>query len=126
LFTMTPDVPSAPPEWIERMQEEMRRNLLRMKHFSEMIVNPREPEVGPTPREEIYRKNKSRLWRYASSRTAGTPLLFVPNLGISRPYIFDLMHNGSFVEYMTAQGFDFYLLDLGVFGPAAHSLPLHA
>jgi len=124
LFTMTPDAPSAPPEWIERMQEEMRRNLLRMKHFSEMIVNPREPEVGPTPREEIYRKNKSRLWRYASSRTAGTPLLFVPNLGISRPYIFDLMHKGSFIEYMTQQGFDFYLLDWGVFGPEDNDLTL--
>jgi polyhydroxyalkanoate synthase len=124
LFTMTPDAPSVPPEWIEGMQEEMRRNLLRMQHFSEMMLNPKEPEVGPTPREEIYRKNKSRLWRYASARTAGTPLLFVPNLGISRPYIFDLMRKGSFIEYMTQQGFDFYLLDWGVFGPEDNGLTL--
>ena len=117
LFTMTPDLPGLPSQWREGMQEEVRRNFLRMKHFSEMTMNPREPEVGPTPREEIYRKNKSRLWRYASTRSAGAPLLFVPNLGISRPYIFDLMHKGSFIEYMTQQGFDFYLLDWGVFGP---------
>ncbi len=122
LFTMTPDVPGLPPEMQERMQEEVRRNLLRMKHFAEMVMSPKEPELGPTPREEIYRKNKSRLWRYASKRTAGAPLLFVPNLGISRPYIFDLMHNGSFIEYMTGQGFDFYLLDWGVFGPEDNSL----
>ena len=64
-------------------------------------MNPKEPEIGPTPREEICRKNKSRLWRYASKRTYRTPLLFVPNLGISRPYIFDLMPRGSFIEYMT-------------------------
>ncbi len=122
LFTMTPELPGVPPELLERMQEETKRNFLRMKHFAEMIMKPREPEVGPTPREEIYRKNKSRLWRYASKRTIRTPLLFVPNLGISRPYIFDLMHNGSFIEYMTQQGFDFYLLDWGVFGPEDNSL----
>src|SRR5262245_3561234 len=122
LFTMTPEMPGLPPEMQERMQEEMRRNFLRMKHFSEMVMHPKEPEVGPTPREEIYRKNKSRLWRYVSSRAIKTPLLFVPNLGISRPYIFDLMHKGSFIEHMTQQGFDFYLVDWGVFGPEDNGL----
>jgi polyhydroxyalkanoate synthase len=100
----------------------MERNLLRMKHFSEMVMSPREPEVGPTPREEIYRTNKSRLWRYAGPRTVRTPLLFVPNLGISRPYIFDLLPKGSFVEHMTERGFDFFLVDWGVFGPEDNGL----
>src|SRR5215472_9052892 len=122
LFTMTPDMPAMSPEMLARWQEELRRNSLRMKHFSEMIMNPKEPEVGPTPREEIYRKGKSRLWRYASKRTIRTPLLFVPNLGISRPYIFDLMPKGSFIEHMTGLGFDFYLVDWGVFGPEDNGL----
>src|SRR5215831_10911203 len=122
LFTMTPDMPAMSPEMLARWQEELRRNSLRMKHFSEMIMNPKEPEVGPTPREEIYRKGKSRLWRYASKRTVKTPLVFVPNLGISRPYIFDLMHRGSFIEHMTEQGFDFYLVDWGVVGPEDNGL----
>src|SRR6266498_4615403 len=124
LFTMVPEMPTMSPEVLARWREELKRNSLRMKHFSEMVMTPREPEVGPTPREEIYRKNKSRLWRYASKRTIKTPLLFVPNLGISRPYIFDLMHNGSFIEYMTQQGFDFYLMDWGVFGPEDNDLTL--
>ena len=124
LFTMTPEMPAMSPEMLARWQEEMRRNALRMKHFSEMVMNPKEPEVGPTPREEIYRTGKSRLWRYASKRTVATPLLFVPNLGISRPYIFDLMHKGSFIEHMTEQGFDFYLVDWGVFGPEDNDLTL--
>ena len=106
LFTMTPEMPAMSPEMLARWQEELRRNSLRMKHFSEMVMNPKEPEVGPTPREEIYRKGKSRLWRYASKRTHKTPLLFVPNLGISRPYIFDLMRKGSFIEHMTEQELD--------------------
>jgi polyhydroxyalkanoate synthase len=122
-FTMAPEVAAAgSPEMMERWQEEIRRNLLRMQHFGEMVMTPKEPVVGPTPREEIYRTNKSRLWRYASRRTQPTPLLFVPNLGISRPYIFDLMHGGSFIENITMQGFDFYLLDWGVFGPEDNRL----
>ena len=122
LFTMVPDMPGVPPEVRARWQEEANRNVLRMKHFSEMVMNPKEPEVGPTPRQEIYRKNKSRLYRYESKRTHRTPVLFVPNLGISRPYVFDLMPKGSFIEHMTQQGFDMYLLDWGVFGPEDNDL----
>jgi polyhydroxyalkanoate synthase len=122
LFTMTLETPAMSPAVLARWQEEMARNVQRMKNFSDMIMHPREPDVGPTPRQEIYRKNKSRLWRYESSRSIRTPLLFVPNLGISRPYIFDLMKRGSFVEHMTQQGFDFYLVDWGVFGPEDNGL----
>jgi polyhydroxyalkanoate synthase len=97
LFTMVGEMPAMSPELLARMREEGNRNLLRMKHFSEMVMNPKEPEVGP-------------------------PLLFVPNLGISRPYIFDLVPKGSFVEYMTGLGFDFFLVDWGVFGPEDNGL----
>ena len=82
-----------------------------------MVLNPTSPKVGQSPREEVYKRNKSRLYRYESPRSHRTPVLFVPNLGISRPYIFDLLPGGSFVEHMTRQGFDFFLLDWGVFGP---------
>src|SRR4029434_1108591 len=94
-----PELPGVSPERVARWQEEGTRNFLRMKHFSEMVMNPKEPEIGPTARQEIYRKNKSRLYRYESRRTHRTPVLFVPNLGISRPYIFDLMPKGSFIEH---------------------------
>src|SRR4030095_8254588 len=76
--TMMPDMSAVSAEVMARLDEDTRRNLLRMKHWSEMVMNPTEPEVGPTPREEIYRKNKSRLWRYESKRTQQTPVLFVP------------------------------------------------
>jgi len=109
---------------IAQWQEEMNRNLRRMTNFSELVMNPKELPVGPTPRQEVYRKNKSRLYRYESSRKYRTPLLFVPNLGISRPYIFDLLPGGSFIEHMTREGFDFYLLDWGVFGPEDNRLTL--
>jgi polyhydroxyalkanoate synthase len=109
------------PETIKHWQEELDRNVRRLTNLARLATAP-EPRTGQTPRQEVYRRNKSCLYRYASSRRYRTPVLFVPNLGISRPYIFDLMPGGSFVEYMTRQGFDFYLVDWGVFGPEDNGL----
>src|SRR5437667_8726947 len=102
-------------------QEELGKNFQRLRNLHGLVTGP-EPTVGQTPREEVYKKDKSRLYRYASPRRQATPLLFVPNLGISRPYNFDLLPGGSFIEHMTRQGFDFYLLDLGVFDPEYNDL----
>jgi polyhydroxyalkanoate synthase len=113
---------AAPPERVKQWQEEFDRTARRLANLGEMVAKPAEPRTGQTPREEIYKRNKSRLYRYASSRRHKTPLLFVPNLGISRPYIFDLLPGGSFIEHMTNEGFDFYLLDWGVFGPEDNGL----
>jgi polyhydroxyalkanoate synthase len=110
------------PEHIKQWQQELERSMRRFTNLTDLVTSPKEPRTGQTPRQEIYKRNKSRLYRYQSSRRYRTPLLFVPNLGISRPYIFDLLPGGSFVEYMTREGFDFYLLDWGVFGPEDNDL----
>src|SRR5712664_2127279 len=106
----------------KQWHDELERAIRPAGSLQRRVTNPQEPRVGQTPRQEIYKKNKSRLYRYQSKRTHRTPLLFVPNLGISRPYIFDLMPGGSFVEHMTREGFDFYMLDWGVFGPEDNDL----
>jgi poly[(R)-3-hydroxyalkanoate] polymerase subunit PhaC len=113
---------SPSPERLKQWREELDRNSRRLINLTRMVGAPADPKVGQTPREEIYKRNKSRLYRYASTRRHRTPLLFVPNLGISRPYIFDLLPGGSFVEHMTREGFDFYLLDWGIFGPEDNGL----
>src|SRR5438067_8894976 len=112
---------AASPETVKQGQEELDRNVRRLTNLGKLRTAS-EPRTGQTPRQEIYKRNKSRLYRYASSRRHRTPILFVPNLGISRPYIFDLLPNGSFIEHMTREGFDFYLLDWGVFGPEDNDL----
>jgi polyhydroxyalkanoate synthase len=108
----------------EEWREELDKNARRLRNLATMIAAPTEPRTGRTPRREVYKKNKSRLYRYAASRSHRTPILFVPNLGISRPYIFDLLPGASFIEYMTREGFDFFLLDWGVFGPEDNDLTL--
>ena len=93
------------------------RHVQRMRNFAELLVDPKDPAIGQSPRVEVYRKHKARLYYYPGPHKYETPLLFVPNLGISRPTIFDLRPKASFIAYMCQQGFAFYLLDWGEFGP---------
>lgn len=114
----------AQQDLLKRWQEEMARQAKRVANAIEMGLRPSVPQVGQTPRDLIYRKGKARLYRYrpATEAVHHVPLLMVPNLGISRPYIFDLQPGNSFIEYMVKQGFDFYLLDWGIFGEEDNGL----
>jgi polyhydroxyalkanoate synthase len=84
------------------------------------IVTSLDVPVGLTPKEEIWRLNKTRLFRYTPTRPVEQrhpiPLLLVYAL-INKPFIFDLAPGRSFVEYMLDRGFDVYLLDWGTPGP---------
>lgn len=104
------------------MSAEWLKNLQRAAKAMELIMRPAEPELGLSPRVEVYRRNKARLYRYEGSWQRRIPVLFVPNLGISRPSIFDLQPGSSFIEYMCGQGFDFVLLDWGVYGEEDNGL----
>ena len=90
------------------------------------MLPSRRAQLGQAPRREVSTIGAARLYRYESRRTHQPPVLFVPNLGISRPYIFDLLPGASFIEHMTQHGFDLYLLDWGVFGPNDRDLTLEA
>ena len=111
-------------ELTKNLQEETIKNVRRFSKAMDLLYRPKEPQVGQTPKVLIHKKNKSALYRYghASDRRHAVPVLMVPNLGISRPYIFDLYPGSSFIEYMVQQGFDFYLLDWGVFGDEDNGL----
>lgn len=114
--------PSGQTDTIRALTDEWVRTLRRSARALELMTGPAEPEIGLSPRVLVYRRNKARLYRYDSPRTRPVPVLFVPNLGISRPTIFDLQPGSSFVEYMCGQGFDFYLLDWGVYGEEDNGL----
>jgi polyhydroxyalkanoate synthase len=109
-------------EAVKALSEEWVRTLRRTAQALELLRNPAEPEIGVSPRVEVYRRNKARLYRYEGPRTGRRPVLFVPNLGISRPTIFDLQPGASFVEYMCGRGHDFFLLDWGVYGEEDNGL----
>lgn len=103
----------------DRMQEEFTRTAQRVSRGLELAIDQSEARVGQTPRELVGRRGKARLYYYRGigEKRVETPILFVPYLGISRTYVFDLQPGASFIEFMINKGFDFYLLDWGDLGP---------
>lgn len=99
------------------LPEEYQQMYTRVKRATQVLTKEAEPEVGPTPKEVIWTKNKTKLYRYISDvpKKHKTPLLMVYAL-INKPYILDLTKGGSLIEYLVNQGFDVYLLDWGTPG----------
>ena len=83
--------------------------------------------VGQTPREEVWRLNKTTLYRYKPVRPAAerhpVPLLLV-FAAINRPFLLDMRPGYSFIEFMLEQGFDVYLFDWGEVGPEDSDMQL--
>lgn len=103
--------------WVDKMPDEYKSGYNRLKRFSEVITTDAEPLVGQTPKEVIWTKNKSKLYRYqpAVKKTNKVPILMVYAL-INKPYILDLAPGNSLIEHLTNQGHDVYLLDWGTAG----------
>ncbi|CAM3843865.1 class III poly(R)-hydroxyalkanoic acid synthase subunit PhaC [Alicyclobacillus pomorum] len=79
------------------------------------VITKAEPEMGLTPKEIIWRKNKSKLYHFTpvdAKVTKKTPILMVYAM-INKPYILDVEPGNSFVEYLLQDGFDVYMLDWG-------------
>ena len=99
--------------------EAAQRNYARYLRGARAILASYDAPVGQTPKEEVWRLNKTCLYRYVPVRPKAerhrVPLVLVYAL-INKPFIFDLVPGRSFVEYMLAEGFDVYLLDWGAPG----------
>lgn len=100
----------------EVAQRTYRRYIQSMK----AIVDSYDTPIDQTPREEVWRLNKAKLYYYQPTlppeERYPVPLLLVYAL-INKPFIFDLVPGRSFVEFMLDQGFEIYLLDWGEPGP---------
>jgi len=107
-------------EWeklLEAMPTEYKQSAGRFKRALDIITEEAEPEVGLSPKEVIWKKNKAKLYRYIpkQEKLHKTPILLVYAL-INKPYILDLTPGNSLVEYLVDRGFDVYLLDWGTPG----------
>ena len=104
-------------EFSAKFQEETQKNMDRAQALVDaFVVNPADPPMALTHREIIWKRGKTRLYRYHSLETPVThpvPYVIVPWLGISRPYVLDLMPGASMIEYLVDHGHDVYLLDWG-------------
>ncbi len=82
-----------------------------------IVVEGAQADTGQTPKETVWTKNKAKLYHYQTEaeKKYETPILIVYAL-INRPYILDLMPGNSFIEYLTGEGYDVYMLDWGIPG----------
>jgi class III poly(R)-hydroxyalkanoic acid synthase PhaC subunit len=88
------------------------KEMKRWTHMFKLLSEP-EPKVNHTPRNEVWRKNKSVLWHYpAVNKKYEIPLFFVYSL-FNKPYILDIAPKTSVIEGLTNLGYDVYLLDWG-------------
>ena len=82
--------------------------------FTNVVLTTPDAAIGQSPRDIVWTHRKTTLYRYRSSkRTHAIPVLLVFAL-INRPEIFDLRPGNSFVEFLTGEGFDVFLVDWGV------------
>jgi polyhydroxyalkanoate synthase subunit PhaC len=112
-----------------RFQEEMIRessqNMHRAGKIWEAWSSPPEVKVGLTPKDVVYRENKSSLYRYHPRLTPvrPVPVLIVYAL-INRLYILDLYPGRSFVEFLLDNGLQVYAVDWGVPRDEDRGIPL--
>lgn len=104
-------------EFAQAMQDEIHKNIARWSNWmSDFVVSPAEPPMAQTPRDVVWKRGKIQLYRYPSQAAQRQPLPYfmVPWLGISRPYILDMLPGHSMIEYLVKQGHEVYLLDWGI------------
>jgi polyhydroxyalkanoate synthase len=103
-----------PNDLVARVRRDVGRNLLRARNGVKYVTGIDRPQVGTTPKDVVWRRDKAELWRYRSDQVSvGTPVLVVMSL-VSRSYILDLYPGMSFVQALRDAGFDAYLLDWGI------------
>jgi polyhydroxyalkanoate synthase len=103
----------APTGVLDSIKRDTERSLFRARNGIKYATGIGRPQVGLTPKTEVWSREKSRMWRYDSDHRAGRrPLLIVFSI-MGRSYVLDLRPGNSFVEWMLAAGTDVFLVDFG-------------
>lgn len=99
------------PEQTLKEMVEFNRKLLK---GIDSIVDIREIDVAPTPKEAVYREDELVLYHYEPTvkRPCRVPVMIVYAL-VNRPYMVDIQQDRSMVRNLLAQGLDVYLIDWG-------------
>lgn len=98
---------------LDRIRLDVERNALRARNGLKHLSGVGRPEVGCTPKDVVWTRDKVQLYRYHSDRRRlGPPILLVMSL-VSKPYVLDLRPGNSFVEALIDRGFDVYMIDWG-------------
>ncbi|MFQ6128548.1 MAG: class III poly(R)-hydroxyalkanoic acid synthase subunit PhaC [Thermoplasmata archaeon] len=82
--------------------------------FLQLIWKPPKVDVGSTPKEVVWKKDKVELLHYHSvSKKKTQPPLLIAYALINKPYILDLEPGRSVIESFLKKGLDVYMIDWG-------------
>ena len=104
----------APGDLLARVRRDVERNALRARNGVKLVAGLDRPQLGLTPKDVVWARDRCELWRYRSDAVTRSPPLLVVFSLISRSYVLDLRPGNSFVEHLLAAGFDVFLLDWGI------------
>jgi len=89
---------------------------LKLLNGSERLrrIKDRDVQIGTTPKQEVFRQDKTVLYRYEplAERTIDVPVLVVYGL-VGRYTMADLQEDRSLIRNMLKQGVDLYAVDWG-------------
>jgi poly[(R)-3-hydroxyalkanoate] polymerase subunit PhaC len=95
------------------LQEMVEFNQKLGKGFQNLLETE-EITTGVTPKEIIYREDKTILYRFQSETEPKNPIpVLIVYALVNRPYMTDLQENRSMVKGLLAAGLDVYLIDWG-------------
>ncbi|MGY1710996.1 alpha/beta fold hydrolase [Geodermatophilus sp. SYSU D00758] len=112
-----PTLPT-PQTVLDRVRRDVERNALRARNGLKLVGGVDRPQVGTTPKDVVWQRGRTQLWRYRNDPEVhggvrwSPPLLIVFSL-VSRSYVLDLARGNSFVEQLLSAGFDVWMLDWG-------------
>jgi polyhydroxyalkanoate synthase len=78
------------------------------------VVSGAKPNVGATPKDVVWQRDRAELWRYHGGPIRYDPPVLIVHSLVSHSYILDLRPGSSSVEYLLGQGLDVFMLDWGV------------
>lgn len=99
---------------LEEFQESIVQFWDSAAKYANLMLRPPEVEVGSTPHEIVFQKDRMRLLHYRreAKQSRGPPILMVYAV-INKPYILDLQPDRSVIRTFLKKGFDVYLIDWG-------------
>ncbi|HZA33478.1 MAG TPA: alpha/beta fold hydrolase, partial [Vicinamibacterales bacterium] len=108
-------MPPSAIDIVERINTDVERSFLRARNGLRYVRGTHRPQLGVTPKDVVWQRDKAQLWRYRRDTPPryAQPLVIVTSL-VSRSYILDLLPGSSSVEFLRDQGFDVFMIDWGI------------
>jgi polyhydroxyalkanoate synthase subunit PhaC len=107
-------VMSSPAEMLAWIRSDVERQAIRARNGVKYLAGIGRPQVGQTPKDVIWKRDKVELWRYRSDRRRWRPPVFIIYSLVCRSYVLDLSPNNTFVGRLLDAGLDVFLIDWGV------------